>query len=125
MKRKLKYTFIIEKTPNGFSAYSNDISVFTTGNTLTEMKNNCNEALDLALNSSNFSIDFQIDLKQFFQYYRVINAKYLAERIGMNPTLFSHYVKGRKRPSAKQTNRILMGMNEIGRELSELQFVQL
>jgi predicted RNase H-like HicB family nuclease len=125
MKRKVKYTFIIEKTTNGFSAYSKEISVFTTGNTLTELKNNCSEAMELALNARNFSIDFQIDLKQFFQYYRVINANYLAERIGMNPTLFSQYVKGRKQPSAKQTNRILMGINEIGKELSELQFIQL
>ena len=68
-------------------------------------------------------IYFEIDMKQFFQFYRVINAKFLAERIGMNPTLLSQYVQGRKKPSMLQTEKILIGLNEIGKELSEIRFV--
>lgn len=128
MKRKKKYKFIVEKTATGFSAFSNDLPVFTTGKTMTELQNNLLEALELALeadsqNLSSNNIELEIDLKQFFQYYRVINSKYLAERIGMNPTLFSHYVTGHKKPSSKQTTRILNGLNEVGRELANLQFV--
>ena len=65
---------------------------------------------------------FEIDFKQFFQYYRVINAKFLAEKIGMNPTLLSQYVQGRKKPSENQTAKILDGIHQIGKELSEIQF---
>ncbi|HZV70605.1 MAG TPA: hypothetical protein VFG10_13720 [Saprospiraceae bacterium] len=66
------------------------------------------------------NIILEVDLKQFFKYYRVINAKFLAERIGMNESLLSQYVKGRKKPSRQQIERIINGINEIGIELSEL-----
>ena len=66
------------------------------------------------------NISFEIDLKQFFQYYRVINSKFLAQKIGMNETLLSQYVQGRKKPSSSQTNRILLGIQEIGHELSNI-----
>jgi len=48
---------------------------------------------------------------------RIINAKFLAKRIGMNETLLSQYVQGTKKPSAKQTGKILNGIHEIGKEL--------
>ena len=65
-------------------------------------------------------IEFEIDLQQFFQYYRVINAKFLAIRIGMNESLLSQYVQGRKKPSSRQTNKILHGIQEIGQELTNI-----
>jgi DNA-binding transcriptional regulator YdaS (Cro superfamily) len=68
------------------------------------------------------NIEFEIDIPQFFQYYRVINSKFLARRIGMNESLLSQYVHGIKKPSATQTNRILAGIREIGVELSNLNF---
>lgn len=116
---------MVEKIDTGFSAFSEDAPVFTTGKNITELQNNIIEAIELAFEAtetkfSKENIELEIDLKQFFKYYRVINAKYLAERIGMNPTLFSQYVKGHKKPSSKQTTRILNGLNEIGRELSNL-----
>ena len=68
------------------------------------------------------NMEFEIDIPQFFQYYRVINSKFLARRIGMNESLLSQYVHGTKKPSSAQTNRILAGIREIGRELSNLNF---
>jgi DNA-binding transcriptional regulator YdaS (Cro superfamily) len=65
-------------------------------------------------------IKFEIDFKQFFKYYKVINAKFLAEKIGMNATLLSQYVSGTKKPSPKQTEKILSGIHQIGQELSEI-----
>jgi hypothetical protein len=128
MRHKKKYKFVVEKTETGFSAFSEDNPIFTTGKNITELQNNLIEAMELAYDSTNskFSkenIELEIDLKQLFQYYRVINSKFLAERIGMNTALFSQYVKGRKKPSSKQTDRILKGINEIGKELSEIQLV--
>lgn len=123
MKRKSKYTFVVEITDTGFSAYSEESPIVTTGKNLTELQHNIQEALELASDSKTKSYEIKIDLKQFFQYYRIINSKFLAERIGMNQTLFSHYVQGRKKPSTKQTNRILLGINEIGRELSQIKLI--
>ena len=126
--KKRKIVAIVEKTNTGFSAFAVDYPAFTTGKTISELSKNIVEALNLYFEDDEIhitqkSINFEIDLKQFFQHYRVINSKFLAERIGMNPALLSQYVQGRKKPSAQQTEKILKGINEIGRELSELSLV--
>jgi len=123
-----QYNFIIEKTDTGFSAYSEKFAIYTTGRNITELYMNALEAAnlyfedqDLQLNQRN--IHLEIDLKQFFTYYRVLNAKYLAQRIGMSEALLSQYVNGHKKPSKRQTGRILTGVREIGRELSEISII--
>ena len=123
LKKKIK--LVVERTDTGFSAYSEDYPVFTTGESFTELLHNAVEAMNLFLidqasQITEKNIEFEIDLKQFFQYYRVINSKFLAKKIGMNESLLSQYVTGRKKPSASQTNRILSGIQEIGRELSSI-----
>jgi predicted RNase H-like HicB family nuclease len=124
---KKKVVAKVEKTKTGFSAFAIDYPVFTTGRTISELTKNLAEALNLYFEDDGYrveekNIDLEIDLQQFFQFYRVINAKFLADRIGMNPTLLSQYVQGRKKPSLLQTEKILNGIREVGRELSELSF---
>lgn len=119
---------MVEKTDTGFSIYSSDLPVFTTAKNSAEIYPNILEALNLYLEdlgqiAEAGNIKLQLDLQQFFQHYRVINAKYLAQRIGMNETLLSQYVQGHKNPSEKQSNRILQGIHEIGRELSEINLI--
>ena len=126
--KKRKIVAVVEKTGTGFSAFAADYPAFTTGKTITELSRNIVEALNLYFEDDEIqitqkNINFEIDLKQFFQHYRVINSKFLAQRIGMNPALLSQYVQGRKKPSPQQTERILNGINEIGRELSELSLI--
>jgi len=119
---------IVEKTDTGFSAYAEKNSIFTTGKTITELTNNAFEAAELhyegnLVKLTHDDIKFEFDFQQFFQYYRVLNAKYLAKRIGMNETLLSQYVQGHKKPSKKQTDKILSGIHEIGQELSSLSLI--
>ena len=66
---------------------------------------------------------FTYDLASFFEYYKVINAKALSERIGMNQSLLAQYINGIKKPSSSQIKRILTGVQQIGRELTEVQFL--
>jgi hypothetical protein len=125
MKLKKKYTFVVEKTETGFSAFSEESPIYTTGKNITDLQKNIVEAMQLAndettIDISSENIELEIDIKQLFKFYRVINSKFLAERIGMNPTLLSQYVIGIKKPSRKQTDRILTGIHEIGKELSEI-----
>lgn len=119
---------IVEKTNTGFSAFSEDAPIFTTGKTVPELINNTYEAAQLYFEEENIkvsheNIKFEIDFKQFFQYYKVLNSKFLAEKIGMNPTLLSQYIQGRKKPSENQTKKILTGIQQIGRELSEINLI--
>ena len=125
---KKKIISKVEKTKTGFSAFAVDYPVFTTGKTISDLTRNLTEALNLYFEDNGIkveekNINLEIDLKQFFQFYRVINAKFLADRIGMNPTLLSQYVQGRNKPSLIQTEKILNGIREIGKELSDLRLV--
>jgi DNA-binding transcriptional regulator YdaS (Cro superfamily) len=51
----------------------------------------------------------------------VINAKVMAVRLGINPTLLAQYIQGVKKPSEKQTQKILAGIKQVGKELYELE----
>ena len=125
LKKKIK--IIVEKTKTGFSAYSEEYPIFTTGRTIPELMNNALEATQLNFEEefeiTHENLKFEIDFAQFFQYYKVLNAKFLAEKIGMNPTLLSQYVQGRKKPSENQTEKILSGIHQIGQELSEMNLI--
>jgi predicted RNase H-like HicB family nuclease len=126
MSNKKKLAVTIEKSETGFSAYSAEHPVFSTGATMNELMDNCIEAFSLYFEDEKFDparLSFEIDFKQFFQYYKVINSKALAEKIGMNPTLLSQYVRGHKRPSRQQSQKILYGINRIGQELAEMKVV--
>ncbi len=125
---KKKITLIVEKTDTGFSAYSDNYPVFTTGKTIPELIDNAFEACSLYLEAENVKlthedIKFEIDFKQFFKYYKVLNSRFLADKIGMNPTLLSQYVQGHKKPSSNQTEKILTGIHQIGQELSEINLI--
>ncbi len=119
---------IVERTRTGYSAYANKFPVYTTGKTLEELKKNMLEALNLHFEEeqkvfTEKDLKITLDLQQFFEFYKVINAKALSERIGMNQSLLAQYIKGIKKPSPVQTQRILSGVQKIGRELSEIRFL--
>lgn len=124
-KLKKKINITVEKTNTGYSAYSDEMNVFSTGTDVAELHHNLIEALNLAYEDLGFEVGadnlkLNLDLQQFFQYYKVLNANFLAKRIGMNPTLLSQYVRGKKQPSSKQTAKIIQGIQSIGKELAEL-----
>ncbi len=124
----MKIVMIVERTRTGYSAYAEKYPLFTTGKTLAELKRNMLEAVNLYFGKEDSSLSEQhlqvkLDLPQFFSFYRVINAKALSERIGMNQSLLAQYIKGHKKPSAAQTRRILKGVQEIGNELRAIQFI--
>lgn len=125
MTRKIE--FIVERTNTGYSAYADKYPVFTTGSTLKEVKANMLEALNLHFEEqgkvfTEAHLKVTLDIPQFFEFYKVINAKALSERIHMNQSLLAQYIKGTKQPSEKQVQRILSGVHQLGKELSEIEF---
>jgi transcriptional regulator with XRE-family HTH domain len=124
----MKVEMIVEKTKTGYSAYAVKYNVFTTGRTLQQLKKNMIESINLFFEESGKSaIDIEqlkitLDLPQFFSFYKVLNAKALSERIGMNQSLLAQYINGNKVPSLQQTKRILDGVREVGKELAEIKF---
>jgi len=93
-----------------------------------DLINNTYEAINLYFEDEKVlitheNIKFVIDFKQIFLYYKVINSKFLADKIGMNPSLLSQYVQVCKRPSDAQTEKILMRIHLIAQELSEISLI--
>jgi hypothetical protein len=125
-----KFDINVEITDTGYSAYlfiSANESIFTTGENIDELLKNLVESINFLFEEKNQYIDrenltLNLDFKQFFEFYKVLNAKYLAERIGMNPSLLSQYVNGKKLPSEKQKVKLIHGLNSIGQELMQLKY---
>ncbi|MBY0432517.1 MAG: hypothetical protein K2U26_00235 [Cyclobacteriaceae bacterium] len=120
----------VEKTTTGFSAYAEKYSAFTTGRTVAELVANMVESLNLYFEEAEIKkvvtpndLLFEVDLTSVFEVFPVINVKALSGRLGMNYTLISQYATGKKKPSSKQAEKIMEGIHEIGRELSELTLI--
>lgn len=114
----------------GYSATASvkDNFIATEAENFEELKKNIVDAINLNFEDKGFcygidELKLKYDLESFFDFYKVINAKALSERIGMNQSLLSQYIKGAKKPSAIQTKRILKGVQQIGKELSEVSFL--
>ena len=123
----MKIEMIVERTKTGYSAYAEKYPVYTVGSSLEELKTNMLEALNLQFEKqgktlTNDDLKITLDLPQFFEFYKVINAKALSERIGINQSLLAQYIKGIKKPSATQTQRILKGVQQVGKELAAIRF---
>jgi hypothetical protein len=124
-----KIDMIVEKTNTGYSVYADQYPVCTTGSDIIELRSNILEALNLYFEFEDkkrkiTENDYRIilDLPQFFDFYKVINAKAFCQRIGMNQSLLAQYIKGIKKPSKGQTQRILDGIQQLGRELAKIRF---
>ncbi len=126
-----KTEMIVERTNTGYSAYAKDYPVGTTGGTLSELTDNMLEVMNFYFEEmeekgkviAEKDLKITLDLRQFFEFYKVINATALSERIGMNQSLLTQYISGIKKPSATQTRRILQGVQKVGRELAEINFL--
>jgi len=127
MKKNKKIIVVIKKADAKFLGFSKDHQISACGKSIPELINNIYEkvlyANDDKINTEN--LRFEIDLKQFFKYYKIINARLLAEKIGMNPSLLSQYVHGHKNPSTRQAEKILTGIQQVGKELSRIDHFQL
>ena len=128
--KKSKIVMTVTKEESGFSASASvkEIHINTEGETLDELKENVLEAVNLSFEEKGFAytaneIILKPDMQSFFDFYKVINAKALSERIGMNQSLLAQYIKGIKKPSQAQAQRILKGVQQVGKELASMQFL--
>jgi len=128
MKPKIKLTIIKEDQGYGATGKWKDRFMATSGDSWDELQQMIVEMVNLTFEDLGYTyaideIQFEYDLESFFDFYKVINAKALSERIGMNQSLLAQYIKGIKKPSTAQTKRILEGVQQIGRELTEVRFL--
>lgn len=131
MESKNATKFIVEKTPTGYSAFREEKNgiIATTGDNVAELKKNITEAYNThaaahnqkAITADNIALQF--DLPSFFEFYPEINTSALGTRIGMHKSLLSEYINGKRTPSEKQVHKILSGIKDLGKELTQLEIV--
>jgi hypothetical protein len=126
MMKKEKVNVIIEKSVTGYSAYVEEYPVFVGGESIEEIKNEVLYGLNFYHEDKGtvFTLDelnFQVDLSTVFKLFPVLNAKALGDRIGMSKSLLSQYVSGKKKASEKQVQRIMEGIQNVGKELQQIQ----
>ncbi|MNL07930.1 hypothetical protein D3C87_1286290 [compost metagenome] len=128
--KKPKVTMKVIKEETGFSASItlNNMSIATQAEDMEELKINIIDVLNLSYEDQQITFTMEDvilkpDLPSFFEFYKVINAKALSDRIGMSQSLLSQYINGIKKPSGNQTKRILSGVQKLGRELTAIQFL--
>lgn len=125
--RKPRIKMSIFKEDIGYSAQATSGNKFigTQGDTFEELIEMILEAVNLTYEDEGFTylsdeISLEYDLRSFFNFYKVINPKTLSSRIGMRQDLLTQYIKGSKNPTAAQTKRILNGVRQLGKELSDI-----
>ena len=127
-KPKIELTIIKEDTGYFAIGQWKNRGLATSGDNWEHLQKMIEEMVNLVFEDLGYTytideIKLKYDLESFFDFYKVINAKALSERIGMNQSLLAQYIKGNKKPSPVQTKRILSGVQQIGRELAEIRFL--
>lgn len=125
--KKPKISMALIKEEIGYSAYATiqQQHITTQAESFEQIKTNAIEAINFTFEPKGHiytieEINFTFDLASFFDFYKVINASALSKRLHMPQSLLAQYIKGIKKPSQAQTQRILKGVQQVGRELAEI-----
>lgn len=114
--------------PFGSGSYEGPTITYASGCTIDATIEDLVKGIAFALDDSEHlitreNLSITLDLPSLFEFYKVINVKALSIRLGMNQSLLSQYINGKKKPSRRQTMRIVEGIHQLGRELAEVEIV--
>lgn len=126
-----RLTAVMEKTSTGFSAYFKEMPGATVGESVSEMKENLQEMLDLHIEAleedgedaqhlRNARIELLFDVDQIFSHYSMINKSAFAKYLGINQSLFRKYTSGLAKASDDRVKQINEGLHRLGEELSAI-----
>lgn len=120
----------MEKSKDGFSCWIEELAIISAGRTWEDLKSEFKQGLKSHLEvmkdlkedipgvfKQDYKLVFTLNTNQFFDYYDVFNKTKLAERIGLSYNLLLMYNKGIKKPSEKQSLKIINGINDFAKEL--------
>lgn len=128
---------IIEHAGTNLSAYIEDVPVITTGDTISEIRKNIAEAINVYLESCSdlnvkpvkvlegeYELKFILDAPTFINYYSNIFTKSALSRItGINERQLWHYAAGKHRPRSKQLEKFQKGISKLTEELQAISFL--
>ena len=82
-----------------------------------DMLNKNDEPLPEILQSG-YELEFEFDIASLLKHIEgIVTKTSLAKASGINPVQLSHYSSGLKRPRKEQKEKILIGLQKLGKEL--------
>lgn len=119
-------TFNVEKTATGYSAYAPDFSILAVGKTIKAVQQDAEDGLSdqceyLNESRAEYSLVFTYDFPSLVEVTR-LNVDALSKLAGLNPSLMSQYLNGKKKPGPKQKQRIEAGIHAYAKTLSGFHF---
>ena len=130
--RRVKLFAVVEQADNNYSAYIENLEgVYATGKTLTKVKENLLEAIDVFIETCEskgyelpaelqgcFEVDFRMDVRSLLNVYSGIFTKAGLERLtGINQKQLWHYANGKSLPRRAQVLKIENALHQLGNEL--------
>ena len=123
----------IEQNKDGYGIYlqHGEYLITSMGETMSELLQNFNEALELTLEGEtskeaeslrNWKPQFVIDMTYFPELFPAIDVSGLARYIGINPSLMRQYMSGIKKPSVERYKKINKGIHDLGRHYQQTVF---
>lgn len=136
MLKNVKLKVILEKSGTGYSAYAENFKgIYTTGEKIQEVKEKIHEVIEYqieflkeqgkteeARNLDKAEIEFYLDVKQFFEEYKLINKSAFAKSIGEKPGYIRKISSGIVKLSDDKSLKIEKGLHKLGKELLDIHF---
>ena len=128
----MKLFAVVEQADNNYSAYIENLEgVYATGKTLTKVKENLLEAIDVFIETceskgyelpaelqGSFEVDFRMDVRSLLNVYSGIFTKAGLERLtGINKKKLWHYANRKSLPRRAQVFKIENALQPLGNEL--------
>jgi len=127
-------TVVIEHAGENLSAYIEGAPIITTGDTIQEVKDNINVAIELYLDTckaenikpgrifnGGYRLVFHLDAPTFINYYSSIFTKSALSRItGINERQLWRYAAGKNIPRRQQLEKIQKGISNLTSKLQAI-----
>lgn len=132
-----KVEVIIEKGTQNYGAFLPQLlGCVTTGDSISEIKENIKEAIQMHLDGmiedgdeipkefkDEYELVFIFDLETFLSFYeKYFTRRALSRLSGINESLLSQYAIGLKKPRKKQSKKLEESIHTLAKELLQIQF---
>ena len=120
----MKAIIRIESSTDFLGAWAENLEGVTAGgNTMSELKKNILECIDIQkelgnIPNENYELVYQYDTQSLLKYYGKIFTMPALERLtGINQKQLHHYIMGKSTPREQTKNKIEIAMHTLGQEL--------
>lgn len=123
---------VLEKSETGYSAYAPEHDgIYNAADTFEEVKDNLKDVIEYQIDYleeiganklKNSSIEYCLDIKQFFEQYPMLNKSEFANYIGINSSMMRKISSVIISLSDSKAQLIQDGLHKLAKEFSRINF---